>query len=397
MKKQIAISLSHRIVTIINGIFVTALVAKYIGGDLYGNFAYLSSLALIFGTALQFGAQTQLQSELSKYYHKNKKLENLLYHNFSVRIVLAFVIVSATVSYLVAHHYSKYLITLIAILIASKVFEPIRTIKDFRLRSDSYLVPEITIILLFSLIKIYLIKNEVNSNAILLLLFLELCTLRLVDVYLTYTSNNFLLTKTKNKKLKKSYKRIKSAFPYFIISIASIGAMRIDQVMLFNLATSSATADYAIAVKLAEGFLSITTAILLVTSQKILHHKTDSQYVRKQFYAFTIVATFIAILVGVLTPNLILLLYGSEYHGTLLPFWILLTIVPLNVISTFNYMTLIRQRSSQRLMIRTVAIVTLNIAFNIAFIPKFGAAGAAAATVLPDLAIITFFYRYKRN
>ena len=76
MKKQIAISLSHRIVTIINGIFVTALVAKYIGGDLYGNFAYLSSLALIFGTALQFGAQTQLQSELSKYYHKNKKLEN---------------------------------------------------------------------------------------------------------------------------------------------------------------------------------------------------------------------------------------------------------------------------------------------------------------------------------
>lgn len=397
MKKQIAISLSHRIVTIINGIFVTALVAKYIGGDLYGNFAYLSSLALIFGTALQFGAQTQLQSELSKYYHKNKKLENLFYHNFSVRIVLAFVIVSATVSYLVAHHYSKYLITLIAILIASKVFEPIRTIKDFRLRSDSYLVPEITIILLFSLIKIYLIKNEVNSNAILLLLFLELCTLRLVDVYLTYTSNNFLLTKTKNKKLKKSYKRIKSAFPYFIISIASIGAMRIDQVMLFNLATSSATADYAIAVKLAEGFLSITTAILLVTSQKILHHKTDSQYVRKQFYAFTIVATFIAILVGVLTPNLILLLYGSEYHGTLLPFWILLTIVPLNVISTFNYMTLIRQRSSQRLMIRTVAIVTLNIAFNIAFIPKFGAAGAAAATVLADLAIITFFDRYKRN
>lgn len=397
MKKQITISLAHRVFTTVNGIFVTALVAKYIGPDVYGNFAYISSLALILGTALQFGAQTQLQSILSKYDHKSKKLEIFFYYNFDIRIILAFVFVSVTVGYLVANHYSKYLITLAAVLIASKVFEPIRTIKDYKLRSDSYLVPEIAIILIFSLIKIYVIKNDVSSNVILLLLFLELCVLRLVDIYLVHTSKVFFHTIDKYKKINKSYKRIRSAFPYFIISLATIGAMRIDQIMLFNLASSSATADYAVAVKLAEGFLSITTAILLVTTQKILHKRADNRYVKKQFYMFTLVAALTAILVGVYSPHFILLLYGSDYNGALLPFWILLIIVPLNVISTFNYMTLLRQRSAQRLMIRTIIIVALNVSFNVAFIPKFGATGAAAATVLADLAIIIFFDRYKRN
>lgn len=173
-------------------------------------------------------------------------------------------------------------------------------------------------------------------------------------------------------------------------------AMRIDQILLFQLRGSEDVAYYAVAVRLTEVLSMVPEAVmlsvfpLLAASQYSAPERFQRTY-RLTFKYLTILILPVALVLTLARHEIVSLAFGARYAESANA----VSILAWGMFFAYTgavYLNLFIVQALHRLML-LVSLIALgfNVALNVWLIPEYGAAGAAVATVLSNLVGFAFW------
>ncbi|HMB95214.1 MAG TPA: flippase, partial [Tepidisphaeraceae bacterium] len=198
---------------------------------------------------------------------------------------------------------------------------------------------------------------------------------------------------------------LKQGWPLMFASVAVYVYMRIDQIMLKNMAGDYQAGIYAAATRVSEAWYFIPTAIAASVNPTLFRSREigESIYYGRFQQLFAIMSG-ISISIAVLTmfggSFVVHLLFGPQYYAA----------APVLVVHIWAAVFVfwgvaqdpwfINEGLMKAMLLRTAVGALVNIAINIVFIPRYGAMGAAIATVIayaiPGCLWNFFDYRTRR-
>lgn len=179
---------------------------------------------------------------------------------------------------------------------------------------------------------------------------------------------------------------LKDAWPLLMAGMAVMLYMRVDMLMLRHLSGSAAVGVYAAATRISEVFYLVPTVIVTSVSPALIRsHAQDLSLYRdrmgKLYCLLAWLAMGCAVPVAILSGDLMTLVFGDQYASA----------GPVLLVHVFGGIAVfVGVASSQYLLIegkqglslwRTLIGLVCNVCLNFAVIPRYGAVGAAAATV----------------
>lgn len=187
------------------------------------------------------------------------------------------------------------------------------------------------------------------------------------------------------------------------ISVVAVGVYhRIDQVMLHKIANDQELGPYVVAVQIAEMFSALPVALmssLFPILSKLASQEEQFRHYLGVSYRFLMVLVFsvCAVLTPVAVP-LVVVFYGGQF---LLSAKLLVVLIWSEVPIFFGVAltnALLARNLQRYLPLSTVTGAVMNVLLNLALIPRFGALGAAWATVVSYcFAAIFLFLLFPRT
>ena len=179
----------------------------------------------------------------------------------------------------------------------------------------------------------------------------------------------------------------KSALPLMIAGLATLAYMRIDQIMLGQMAPPDQLGKYSVAARIAE-VANILPAVLQSTLYAAIVRNFNRDragfdtYMQRIFDLFAIIAWPVMAGIAFLAYFLIVPLFGEEYSGAIPMVLLLLLGTPLFFLY-YAWGTMLTVREWMWLAPAVAGLgAAVNIGLNLALIPDFGGEGAAIATVI---------------
>jgi O-antigen/teichoic acid export membrane protein len=161
--------------------------------------------------------------------------------------------------------------------------------------------------------------------------------------------------------------------------------------MLFHFRGDVEVALYAVGVRLSEALALIPEAVLVTLFPLLVATESDSSErfrhtYRIGFKYLAALGIFVAFLVSVLREPMIALLFGSTYRAAAVPVAILAWNTAFGYVGAVYLSLFIAQSRQRPLLLVSAASLAVNVLLNLAWIPPYGASGAAAATLLANAA-----------
>jgi PST family polysaccharide transporter len=189
---------------------------------------------------------------------------------------------------------------------------------------------------------------------------------------------------------------LKDSWPLFLSGIAIVIYMRIDQVMLGQMFDDKAVGVYSVAVRISEVwyFLPVIITASLFPTIIATRKRNEAEYyaqLQRLFDLMVWLAIGIALPMMLLATPLVTLLFGPAYDkaGAVLAVHIWTWVfVFLGVASSKWFVVENRQLLSLQ---RTLLGALLNVVLNLVLIPRYGAIGAAWATLFAQAAAALVF------
>ena len=207
-----------------------------------------------------------------------------------------------------------------------------------------------------------------------------------VESSLTWAYSRQFLSAGKRFLRERSRKILLHSIPIAFTSLLSMVYLRIDQVMLHKMASDFVLGQYVASVKVSELF-EFLPAALIVSMAPVLSVTVDEpqrfqDYTDKLFRYFMIMASGICVFISAGSGLIVRVLYGKQFSpaGPLLAVLIWSEIAVF--FATVVYNVLIARNQQWLLPIPTLVGAAINVALNLVLIPKYGAAGAAWATLV---------------
>ncbi len=362
---------------------VVLLLARYLGAEEFGKYALVTAYLALFAILTDMGMDMILVREASK---DLKGSESLVGSAIVLKGIIAPTVlgVALFVAWLLGYDSEKLLYLAIAgagFLLAPFTCYSSAFFSTLELRLPSML--EVASKLLTLLAVVLLLLAGTGLAAMFLAMFLIAAVEALVKM--GYARRYFKPRLRPDPALWKYL--LKEAWPLAVVLIPILLVQRIDQVMLEGLRGDTELGFYSAAVRLCEGFLILPVAVLsslypLLSRYYTENRATFEETCRIGFKYFSIMGTALFFLLLVFSGPAVTLLFGQPFAPSGLPLGILSgTLVFL--FGGFLYGTLFVITGHQKSLILMMAMGTgLNILLNLFWIPPFGAAGAAAATLL---------------
>ncbi len=186
---------------------------------------------------------------------------------------------------------------------------------------------------------------------------------------------------------------LRNSWPLILSGIMIMIYMRIDQVMLGEMIGNTSVGIYSAAIRLTEVWYFIPTAIISSVFPAIIESKQRDEtlyYARLQklYTLFTWMAIVIAICFMVVSQPVIKLLYGAEFSeaSSVLVISIWAGVFVFQGLARAKW--LIAENLQKYSYYFTGMGVIFNITLNIILIPKYGATGAAVATLITQFIVV---------
>jgi len=181
-----------------------------------------------------------------------------------------------------------------------------------------------------------------------------------------------------------------TAWPFAVSGL--LGSVMIStDIFIIGLLRSAQEVGYYSAVDKIIQFLYAPSLILATSSFPIFAKLagTDDAKISQVFRRLLQIILFflIPITLGgvIIAPRLVRLAFGNGYTGAIFPLQILLFTLSFRFVSILLTNIVFAYNKQRTLIFYTVLSITLNIIFDLAFIPKFGLAGSAFATLLAHI------------
>jgi PST family polysaccharide transporter len=188
---------------------------------------------------------------------------------------------------------------------------------------------------------------------------------------------------------------LRDSWPLVLASVVVMLYMRIDQVMLGAMLGNEAVGIYSAAVRVSELWYVVPASIVASIAPAIVTAREAGPVVYKQkleqlFRAMVLISYAVTVPMFLVSQPLVVLIFGAEYAaaGPVLAVHVWASLFVALGIASSQYLLLegLNHVSLQRTAVGAVA----NVLLNLAWIPRYGALGAAFATLI-SYAIANFF------
>lgn len=384
--KNISWLFLDKIIRMAVGLFVGVWVARHLGPDQFGTLNYTFALVFILGTFANLGIDALVVMDLVK----NPERKNELLGTSLILKLLAGFISSIFAIVLIIllrsdDYISQYLVFILIGFLIFQAFDTIDLFYQSKVKSKFTVYAKSAGFLLANLLKVYFIVSEKTILYFALTLSLEIIFGAIFLIFSLKWHQLSIFQWKFNWSLAKDY--LRRGYLLLLSGFAMLALLKIDQIMLGELANDQEVGIYSAAVRLSE----IWYQIPLIISVSVFPSILNAQYVDKHIYLkriqksiqlivwLTIAA---AIFVWFFADFIIEIIFGVEFleAGTILAvhFWAGIFMAQ-NVITNKFY---IAENRNAVIFYKNGFGLLCNILLNIFLIPQFQALGAAIATLI---------------
>ncbi len=374
-----------RIVNLSISFFIGAYVARYLGPDQYGTLNFIISFVGIFGCLSSLGIDGIIVQRLIN--HTDKK-DEILGTSFGMRIIGASLVIifSTLAAAILGNSFENILFVLLYSL--SFIFQPFLIIDSFY-QSHTNVKPLIKIqsytSIISAVLKLLAIVSKSHIAVFLLIFAIEQVLYGLSLVVIYRKTHGSIKMWTWNKFLAKEMFLL--SWPLIFTSAFYTIYMKIDQVIVKHLLGNTATGIYSVAVRISETWYFIPTLLVsaffpaLIKSLKINICEYKKQ-LRRLYIACIALSIVCIIPLYIISPFVISKLFGVAYLSAI-------PIVKIYIWSgiAFSIMivstnALLAEHRTKLYAFSSLIGAVVNIILNFVFIPYYGIAGAAYATII---------------
>lgn len=390
--------IGEKIISMIFSVFVTSIVARYLGTEDYGFVNYIISIVMLFTTFSTLGMEKITIKDIIE---KEESEEKILGTSFYIRLIggIVLIFISQITIYILdeKNMIAQLLGLIMGLCMIFRAYEVI----EYYLQSQMKL-KTISMIRFCSTIFVAILR-------ILVVIFdwgiVGFTATYLFDAIIVAMLLKIWYKKRKKHKFKFSLeyaKKILSKCWYVAISGLMVTLyMRIDQVMLGSmLDNKTENGIYSAAVRIAEIWYFVPTAIISAFQPAIVMKKkySEEQYEKSMQRLYDIVAIVgiaFGILITLFGDIAVQILYGEEYKGATSILKISVWAGLFATLGTARSVWLVNENLQKYSLIYTSVGCVTNIVLNYFLIPKIGARGAAIATLIAQfvtnvLALVPF-------
>jgi PST family polysaccharide transporter len=192
--------------------------------------------------------------------------------------------------------------------------------------------------------------------------------------------------------IKRAKMLLKDSWPLLMTGVIASIYMKIDQIMLGQIAGDGAVGVYSAAIRISELWYFLPTVVTASMTPALLEAKqqNEEKYNRLLQYLFSIlifIAFIIALPISLMSTTIIVMLYGVDYveSGKILSVSIWTCIfMYFNIVSSLWFVA-----NNRQILIfwRSIFGLIINITLNYIFIPNYGAIGAAFSTLAAQFVV----------
>lgn len=365
---------------------VMILVARYLGPEQFGIFAYGISLVALFAIAGHVGLSGLVVRELVKHPQTKEEIMGTSFALKGLGYLVGLILLLLFAFLTEANNSPEFWIVII--LAISLLFQPFDVIDYWfqsRLEAKYTAISRTIGLLASSVIKVLLVVASADLIVFGLAHIVQsLIAAILLLLFYRYKSN--LSVKDWRVSLSRARELFSQGWVVFLGSIFAVIYLRVDQVMLKWLVGTEAVGVYAVAATLSEAWYFVPVAIVGSFFPKLLELKNSNPNLYRKrlqqiFDLLFIIALVVAVIVTLLAQPIISIVFGVSYIYSsdilVVHIWAAL----------FIFM---RAAFSKWILIENVLIFSLitqgmgavaNVLFNLWLIPKYGGIGAAYATL----------------
>lgn len=379
--------LAEKLLAVIISFMVTLAVARHLMPELFGRLSFFTALVSVAAPLMALGLNSLLSRELLLRPHDN---DSIVGSALLMRLVSG-VLVAVTGGFLSLWFFPSSDSLMLVVLLIASVANAAQVI-DFWLQSHlanrQGALLRLAVLVFFSTCRIAAVVLAADLAVFVYLLAAEFVALGLgyLGVYQRLTGGIPQLTAS----VKEGRRLLVDSRWLFFSGVAAVLYLKVDQVMLGFLADDEAVGIYAVAAKFSEVWYFVPAA--LVTSyfpQLISKRNSDSDSyamdIQKLNDFLFVVALTIALVVSATAHWLLPWLFGEAYAACvpilLVHIWAAVLVFMRALLSKW----LITEHLLRLSLLSQASGAITNILLNLFLIPRYGALGAAYATVISYL------------
>jgi O-antigen/teichoic acid export membrane protein len=377
---------SEKIVTMFMVLIVSILIARSVGPDLFGQLSYLLAFVSIILVISPLGINSIFIKEIVTA-DKNSGIiigTCLMIRFFGAAATLVVVLILTQYALL------KAIDSFWLICAAITGFSAVLYLFDFwfqaKVKAKYSVVVRVVNILLFSIIKLWIVLTGGAFNYLLVVVIVEPIIIS-ISYYVAYKVS---ISREKELvwKVDFSYALTLLNKSWWLIfsAIASVICLKIDQLMIAEIIGNKELGIYSVAVRLSEVWYFFPVAIASSYFPSLIKLKANNkeEYSKRLQWLcdwLFMAALLVSLVMTLISDYLIGFLYGEIYSEAAsvlnIHMWAAIIVFMRALFSKW----IINESAYKFSLITHGAAAVLNVALNLLFIPKFGAIGAAWATL----------------
>lgn len=364
------------------------MIIRYLGPELYGQYAYSLAVVGMFGIIISFGIEQIVIRDLSKNANDKTFTHEILGSALGIRVIgnIVFSLIIAAVIMLSSETMPiKSLIVIFSIGYFFQIGDVIDYWYQSKIQSKYVVISKIITLIFIVIYKVLLLIKGASLQQFAIAYSLEF-VLNSGILVATYHWSGQRISAWRINKIY-ILNTIKNSIPIIISSAMVYIYMRIDQIMLRYLSNTVEIGKYAAVIQLSEIWYFIPTIIVSSMFPYIARMKDSDKasYLKtwKQLFLVLAISAYAVIIPTLLLAKpAITLLYGDAYAGTELILQIHIMSLLFVSMGVGQSCWQVSEEKTSMALSRTSLGALSNIALNILLLPKLGAVGAAIATLI---------------
>lgn len=369
--------------------FVSLATARYLGAENFGDINYVAAYVSFFSSIASLGLAVIVIKEISL----GREDENVvIWTGIWMRLATAILSSIAVVAVVSISNHNDPTIRLIAILESlAIVFSAIDTFMYWfqgKLLAKYVSIASTLAYLGKSIYNIYLLAHNsdivwfafaTSVDTILLALFLFLFYVRLNGFQPAFSWS-----------IGKSL--MKQSYHYMISGLIAVVYSQVDRIMLKSMLSSTSVGLYSAALTIAAMWSIIPSAIIQSVSP-VLYQKAEDEYplflkrLRQSYALIWALNILWSLGISVCSYWVVYLLYGTDFLGAQIPLIIVVWYTGISAIGNLTQVYLAIHGLNKYINYFAVAGLITDVVLNLLLIPRWGAVGAAIATLVTYVVI----------
>lgn len=382
------------------GLFVTIIVARYLGPKEFGIYNYALAFVALFSAIAALGLDGIVVRNVIR---DPSCKEETLGSAFVLKLVggiVTILLTSGTIFVLRPDDsLTQWMVEIIALGTIFQAFDTIDFWFQSQIQSKYTVYAKNIAFLSISMVKVVLVIIKAPLIAFAWAGLLEI-VLGSIGLVITYKMKGYSLFNW-NIKLSRAQSLLKDSWPLILSGIVIMIYMRIDQIMLGEMLGDDEVGIYSAAVRLSEVWYFIPTAIVASVFPSIIEARENDRRsyidrIQKLYVIMTLIAFSIALPTTFLSNKIINFLYGDNFNQAISVLTIHIWAGVFVFLGVASGQFLLAENYTKIAFYRTLVGALFNILLNLIMIPAYGVNGAAITTLVSYF-IATFFLIFIKN